>query len=162
MAYKKSSPSLQDSIEVFLDQVQLIDETSKKLSEKSETITKALYDAQKINIKPDLSELDSKIQLMRKHEEGFELMMNNQKKELQEVLKKSNFNSLYSFLSIIICLLVTCLLLYFCIKISFEKKELDKNLKSSQNFNKELGSYIKNKGLEKDFYKFQESKNKEN
>lgn len=153
---------MQDSIEVFLNQVQIIDATSKKLSEKSETITKALYDVQKINIKPDFSELDSKIQLIRKHEEGFELMMNNQKKELQEVLKKSHANSLYSFLSIIICLLVSCFLLYFCVKISFEKKELNKNLKSYQNFNKELGSYIKNKGLEKDFYKLQESKNKEN
>lgn len=158
MAYKKTSPSLQDSIEVFLDQVQLLDTTSQKLNEKSEAITKALNEVKSINIKPNLTDLELKIQEIRLSKNSFETMLNKQKSDFQEILQRSNSSSLYNFLTIFICIIVSGLLLYFCVKTTLEKKEITKQLEVNKSFNKDLGSYIKSKGLENDFYKFQESK----
>lgn len=156
MAYKKTSPSLQDSIEVFLDQVQLIDATSQKLNKKAETITRALSEVKNIDIKPNLTDLELKIQEVRLLKNSFETMMNKQKSDFQEILKKSNSSSLYNLLTVLICIIISGLLLYFSVKTSLEKKELTKQLEISKRINKDLGSFIKSKKLENEFYKFQD------
>lgn len=156
MAYKKTSPSLQDSIEVFLDQVQLIDATSQKLNKKAETITRALSEVKNIDIKPNLTDLELKIQEVRLLKNSFETMMNKQKSDFQEILKKSNSSSLYNLLTVLICIIISGLLLYFSVKTSLEKRELTEQLEINKSLNKDLGSFIKSKKLENEFYKFQD------
>ncbi|WP_312321652.1 hypothetical protein [Soonwooa sp.] len=160
MAYKKSSPSLQDSIEVFVDQIQMIDETSKRLNQKSNEIVSALKEVENISIKPDLRELDQNLITFQNFANSLTTELNKQKSEFENIVKKSNSSSFYSFITILVCVVITVTSIYFSIRSTFDKKDLNNQLQSYKKIGNDLGTFVKEKGLENDFYKFQDQQRK--
>lgn len=160
MAYKKSSPSLQDSIEVFVDQIQMIDETSKRLNQKSNEIVSALKEVENISIKPDLRELDQNLITFQNFANSLTTELNKQKLEFENIVKKSNSSSFYSFITILVCVVITVTSIYFSIRSTFDKKDLNNQLQSYKKIGNDLGTFVKEKGLENDFYKFQDQQRK--
>lgn len=160
MAYKKTSPSLQDSIEVFTDQVQSIHSTSKLLSEKSDSITEALANAERIRIKPDLKELDNKLSQLQGFNNQLNVILNAQKTDFQNLLKKSNSASLYNFGSIAICLLVIVSMMFFGIKTKSSQSNLENKILELESYNKSLESYIKDSKQIDQYNKWLSKKNK--
>lgn len=160
MAYKKTSPSLQDSIEVFTDQVQSIHSTSKLLSEKSDSITEALANAERIRIKPDLKELDNKLSQLQGFSNQLNVILNSQKTDFQNLLKKSSSVSLYNFGSIAICLLVIVSMMFFGIKTKSSQSNLENKIQELESYSKSLESYIKDSKQIDQYNKWLSKKNK--
>ena len=157
MAYKKTSPTLQDSIEVFVEQVSTIEKTSKYLNEKKKELLQAAQKIEEINLKPNLSEFNSKINDLNSFSNQFNSVLNTKITEITEATKKSNSISFYNFISIVLCLVIALVSSYFAIRNTINKNELSKKIDFEKDLNYKLGSFIKSKNMEKEYFKYIEN-----
>lgn len=157
MAYKKTSPTLQDSIEVFVEQVSTIEKTSKYLNEKKNELLQAAQKIEEINLKPNLTEFNSKINDLNSFSNQFNSVLNTKITEITEATKKSNSMSFYNFISIVLCLVIALISSYFAIRNTINKNELSKKIDIEKDLNYKLGSFIKSKNMEKEYFKYIEN-----
>lgn len=161
----KSKPKLQDTLEVFLEQLESVQESIKDFKAVDGLLQEKITKIERVRIEPDIRELDHLQQnfqrktneIMREMIKIFETYI-GKTKEICEKQKKNNM-SFYGY--IFLFFIVTCAAIYFGVSARFKQSNLKEQLEQKQSYSQTLESFIIESQQVKKYEKWLDAKNQQ-
>lgn len=146
MSYKKQQPKLTDTLDVFIDRVEAINDSIKKLNDVNSELDQKINSVQNLKLKVDLTELKNESSKINSSLNGISKdTISVFRREMdsfnQTVGKLSNFKINYIIYFFVILFLITTLSCFLTGKLLVEKnrqKELKEHYYDFINNNKEI------------------------
>ena len=162
----KSTPKLQDTLEIFLTEIEELKKDLEKIKIVNQTLSQHIEEIKKVSIKPDLGEMKT---LNTEIAEGF-----SQENKRLENLFQNNFQKLEEFQNgnregfvkysyyLIFAFMISLCSVFIAVKAHFSRSAIQKELNRVQSYNSALESYIKESKQADNYYKWLDSKSKNN
>lgn len=146
MSYKKQQPKLTDTLDVFIDRVEAINDSIKKLNDVNSELDQKINSVQNLKLKVDLTELKNESSKINSSLNGISkdtisVFRHEMGSFNQTVGKLSNFKINYIIYFFVILFLITTLSCFLTGKLLVEKnrqKELKEHYYDFINNNKEV------------------------
>lgn len=143
----KNKPKLQDTLEVFLEQLETVHESMKGVKAVDKILQDKIVRIQNMRIEPDMSEL--KRLHYKFHEETTKSIKEvnnlfaNYVKRTTEITEKQKQNNAGFYKYIFLFFIVTSAAVYFGIRGQFKQSEIKDQLEKAQSYSQSLETYIK-------------------
>lgn len=160
----KASPKLQDTLEVFLAELEKLETTFKDIKEFSPLISSKINEFKKVTIEPNLQNLKSEFsvfenlstQKIKKIEELF----NENQKKISETFSQQRSSLSNFYLYTLVMFLITCGSIYIAVQSYHETGKYKKQLVENKSYTMTLEEFIKDSKQIQKYNKWLDSKKK--
>ena len=162
----KSTPKLQDTLEIFLTEIEELKKDLEKIKIVNQTLSQHIEEIKKVSIKPDLGEMKT---LNTEIAEGFsqenkrlENLFQNNFQKLEEIQNGNREGFVKYSYYLIFAFMISLCSVFIAVKAHFSRSVIQKELNRVQSYNSALENYIKESKQADNYYKWLDSKSKNN
>ena len=152
----KSTPKLQDTLEIFLTEIEELKKDLEKIKIVNQTLSQHIEEIKKVSIKPDLGEMKTL------NTESLENLIQNNFEKLEEIQNGNREGFVKYGYYLIFAFMISFCSVFMAVKGHFSRSAIQKELNRVQSYNSALEGYIKESKQADNYYKWLDSKSKNN
>jgi len=158
----KASPKLQDTLEVFLVELEKLETTFKDIKEFSPLIASKINELKKVTIEPNLQNLKSEFSvfenLSTQKIKKFEELFNENQKKISESFSKQRSSLSNFYFYTLVLFLITCGSIFIAVQSYQETGNYKKQLVENKSYTMSLEEFIKESKQIQKYNKWLDSK----